>query len=124
MRWATRAGEGALFVAEQFALQQRFRDGGAIDLDERPGGARAPGVDDVGHHFLAHAAFAGDEHAAFGGGNERDIAEKAPASTGWRRRCAGGNCLPASNLSGARWERPVAWRTEASNSSRSIGLER
>ena len=59
-----RAGEGAFFVAEKFAFEQVLRDGGAIDLDQRARGARAPGVDDVGQHFLADAAFAGDEHAA------------------------------------------------------------
>ena len=31
-----RAGEGAFLVTEQFALQQVFRQGGAVHLDERP----------------------------------------------------------------------------------------
>ncbi len=36
-----RAGEGALLVAEQLALEQRFRDGRAVDRDERLAGAAA-----------------------------------------------------------------------------------
>ena len=69
------AGEGALFVAEELAFEEVLGDGGAIDFDEGAGGARAPAVDDVGEDFLADAAFAGDEDAAFGGGEEGGIAE-------------------------------------------------
>ena len=71
-----RAGERPLFVAEQFRLQQRFGNRGAIDLGHRPGGARTPRVDHVRHHFLAHAAFAGDEHARFRRRDERDFLEQ------------------------------------------------
>ena len=57
-----RAGEGAFDGAEQFAFDQFARQGGAIDLDDLALAARAQGVDQVGDHFLARAAFAGDEH--------------------------------------------------------------
>jgi hypothetical protein len=33
-------------------------------------------VNDIGHDFLAHAAFAGDEHAAFRRGHQRDIVKE------------------------------------------------
>ena len=56
------AGEGALLVAEQFALQQGFRYGGAVDGDERLVGTQAVGVNGAGHQFLAGAALAADEH--------------------------------------------------------------
>ena len=79
------AGERAFFVSEKFAFEQGFRDGGAIDFDERAGGARAPGVNDIGHHFLAHAAFAGDENAAFGSGDEGNIAKEGLHQAGWRQ---------------------------------------
>ena len=71
-----RTGERALFVAEQFALEQRFRDGRAIHFDQWTGRARAPGVDDVGQHFLAHAAFTGDEDPTFRRGDERNVAKQ------------------------------------------------
>ena len=63
-------------MTEQLAFQQRFRNGRAINFDQRTGNARAPGVDDVGQHFLAHAALPGDEDPAFGRGNERNIAKQ------------------------------------------------
>ena len=53
-------GEGALLVAEQLALQQGLRDGGAVDGQERPGGAAAVLVEGAGDQFLARAALAGD----------------------------------------------------------------
>jgi len=33
---AVRIGEGASFEAEQFGLEQRFRDGGTVDVNKRP----------------------------------------------------------------------------------------
>ena len=42
------AGEGALFVAEQFALQQGFGNGGAVDGDEGLFGARAVAMQGIG----------------------------------------------------------------------------
>ena len=42
-----RAGERALFVPEQLALQQRLGNGRAVHLHHRPVRARAPGMNDV-----------------------------------------------------------------------------
>ena len=61
-----RAGERALLVAEQLALQQAFRHGGAVDGDEGLRGARARGVDGPGDQLLAGAAFALDEDGQVG----------------------------------------------------------
>jgi len=63
------AGEGALLVAEQLALEQRLGDGGAVDRDERARGALGTGVEVLGHHLLAGAALAGDEHRGVGRGD-------------------------------------------------------
>ena len=63
------AGEGALFVAEQFALEQVLGDGGAVDRNEGAVDALRLGVKVLGHHFLAGAAFAGDQHRGIGGGD-------------------------------------------------------
>ena len=68
-----RAGERAFFVAEQFAFQQRFGNGRAIHFHQRAGGARTPGVKNVGDDFLAGAAFTGDKHARFRRREERDF---------------------------------------------------
>ena len=67
------AGERAAFVAEQFAFQQVFRDGGAIDRDKRGFGARAVLVDGAGDQFLARAGFAPDEHGDGLGGDAADF---------------------------------------------------
>src|SRR5207248_11064836 len=55
-----RAGEGALLVAEQLALEERVDDGGAVDGDERPR-CRAVAVDDPGDELLARSALSLDE---------------------------------------------------------------
>ncbi len=55
------AGEGALDVAEQLALQQPGRDGGAVEAHERLLGARAPGVDGARQALLAGAGLAQDQ---------------------------------------------------------------
>ena len=59
---AVGAGERALAVPEQLALQERLGDGGAVDLDQRPVLAVALQVQGLGGEFLAGAGFAGDEH--------------------------------------------------------------
>ena len=53
-------GERAPFVTEQFALEQRLRDGRAIDGDERRFGAMAVLVNGPRDEFLAGPRFALD----------------------------------------------------------------
>ena len=55
---AVRVGEGALLVAEEFALQQRLRDGRAVDGQERLGLAQALIMHRLGDQILAGAVFA------------------------------------------------------------------
>ena len=55
------AGEGALAVAEQLALEHVARDGRAVERDERPVGAVGGAVDGAREHFLAGAGLAGEE---------------------------------------------------------------
>ena len=54
------AGEGALFVAEELALEQLLGDGRAVDGDEALRAALAVVMDGAGDQFLARAALAGD----------------------------------------------------------------
>ena len=56
------AGEGALLVAEERALDQLARNGSDVDGDERPVGLLGMAVDHARHQFLAGAALAEDEH--------------------------------------------------------------
>src|SRR5690606_24714551 len=70
-----RAGEGALDVAEQLALEQVLRDGAAVDGDERPVLARRAAVDLAGDQLLAGAGLAGDEHRDVGGRHLLHLAE-------------------------------------------------
>ena len=76
-------GEGPSLVAEQLAGQQRFGEGGAVQADERPFRARAGVVDRPGDQFLAHAAFAADQHGGLAGRGLR----RSPAAPAASRRC-------------------------------------
>src|SRR5262249_5422464 len=55
---AARAGESARRIAEQLALDQRFRNCPAVDGDKGPRAPRARIVQRVREHFLADARFA------------------------------------------------------------------
>src|SRR5258707_100894 len=57
-----RAGERALLMAEQFALEQRLGQRGAVDLDERPRPAIRSGMDRLSHELFAGAGLARHEH--------------------------------------------------------------
>src|SRR5260370_40662908 len=57
------AGEGALFVAEQLALDQPGRQGGTVDLDERFLLPPAAGMDRPRDEFFAGSRLARDENA-------------------------------------------------------------
>ena len=72
------AGEGSFFVAEEFAFEEGFGDGTAIDGDEGPVFAVAALVDGAGGHFLAGAAFAEDEDGGIGGGDFADGFKDGP----------------------------------------------
>src|SRR5213083_1686539 len=71
-----RAGEGALHVSEELALEQVLGQAGARDGDERARVARAPGVHGGREHVLPGAALAGKEQGGIrgrrlAGGRER-----------------------------------------------------
>src|ERR1051326_2679858 len=55
------ARERAFLMAEQFGFQKIFRDGGAIDGDERLVGARALAVNVAREDFFTGSRFAGDQ---------------------------------------------------------------
>src|SRR5260221_8051573 len=59
---AVGAGEGALLVAEEFALQEVFRNGSAVERQERRFSPGAMLVDGTGDQLLACATLPGDQH--------------------------------------------------------------
>src|SRR5262245_36417400 len=59
-------GKGALFVAEQLALEQLGRNGGAVDFDERSGGERALLMNVAGEQLLTCSRFADEQHPGVG----------------------------------------------------------
>ncbi len=63
------AREGPALVAEELAFDEVGRQGGAIDLDERPLPASAGTVNRPGDQLLARAGFSEDEGGRIGGGN-------------------------------------------------------
>lgn len=67
------AGEGATFVAEEFAFDQGGGKSGAVDGEEGLAGAAAVDVDTAGDDLLADATFAEEEDVGGGGG---DLAEQ------------------------------------------------
>ena len=61
-RRAIAPGEGPLLVAEQLGLEHARRQRRAVDPHEGPRLARAVDVDGAGHHLLAGAGLAAQEH--------------------------------------------------------------
>ena len=57
-----RVGEGALLMAEEFALEQGFGKCRAVNGQERPVAPRAVTVDSARHQLFAGPAFTEDEH--------------------------------------------------------------
>ena len=78
------AGEGALFVAEQFAFEKIFGDGGAVDFEERARGAQGMFVDGARDEVLADAAFAAEEDGGVGGRDALDEGENFLHATTFR----------------------------------------
>src|SRR6478609_1620475 len=54
-------GEGAAFVAEELAFEERFGDGGAVDGNERTLGTTAMLVDGASDQLFPGASFAPDQ---------------------------------------------------------------
>ncbi len=70
-------GEGALFVAEEFALHHGFGEGAGVDGDEGAVAAIRQVVQGTGHHLLAGTGFAMDEHICLGRGEGADLVAQA-----------------------------------------------
>ncbi len=78
-----RAGECALFVTEDFAFDQRFRNRGAIDGDERLRLARAERVNGARDQFFSGAAFSRDQYRCRAGRDHLDEAEDLLHALRW-----------------------------------------
>jgi hypothetical protein len=87
------AGERALGVAEEFALDQGLGDGAAVDRDEGAIAPRREFVQAARRHALAGAALAGDQHGAVG---RRDAGDQAVGVL-HRRRAEGEGRLVAAH---------------------------
>ena len=61
------SGEGAFDVTEKFSLDHCLWKRSAIELHHRLSSTPATGVNSVGNHFLAHAAFACNENVRIRG---------------------------------------------------------
>ncbi len=75
---ADRAGERALLVAEQLALDELLADRRAVHRDERALGARAAGVDGAGDQLLAGARLAENRHRRGRGRHALDELDEHP----------------------------------------------
>ena len=62
-------GGGIFSVAEEFAFDERFRHGAAVEGDKGAAGEGTDVVHRPGDEFLTRAAFAGDENGGFAGGD-------------------------------------------------------
>jgi hypothetical protein len=69
------ARESAALVAEQFRFEQGFRNGGAIDLDERAATPRAREVERVGEELLARSRSTEQKDACARRGNPLDLSD-------------------------------------------------
>ena len=120
------AGEGALLVAEQLALDEIARNRGHVDGDERPALALAVVVQRARDQFLAGARFAGDHHREVGLHQPRERAEnvlhrRRAADERHRSRPACGSAALSRRALAARRARG---RRSATSSFRSKGLGR
>jgi hypothetical protein len=70
-----RAGEGPLFVAEQFAFEQSGRYRRAVELYEGFIAARAGIVNRAGDQLLTGAGFAQDKDSRIGFGDRANLVE-------------------------------------------------
>ena len=106
------AGERALLVAEQLALEQVLGQRAAVHLDPRPGRAAAREVDRAREQVLAGAALAAQQHGRIGGRHlarqlERLRERRASRRRWWRARGVSESTVPASRaVVGA--QRPLA----------------
>src|SRR5208282_6668539 len=66
------SGESSFFVAEKFALQKIFRNGGAVYLDKWTGSAARFFVDGAGDQVFANTAFSAQQDGGVGGCNPFD----------------------------------------------------
>src|SRR6185312_11647051 len=64
-----RARKRSLFEAEQLAFKESVRNGGAVDLDERPGGAARVLVNGASNQVLADAALPAQQHRGVAAGH-------------------------------------------------------
>src|SRR5271168_5313523 len=63
------SGEGAFDIAEEFAFEQGFGEGPAVDRDKGFAGPRRAGMDGAGDELFAGPALAVDQDRAAGGGD-------------------------------------------------------
>ena len=68
-------GEGAFFVAEEFAFKERAGNRGAVDFDAGAGGEAGARVNVLGEEAFAGAVFALDEDGEVGG---KDLGDHLP----------------------------------------------
>ena len=113
-----RAGEGALLVAEQLALDQVARDRRHVDGDERAVPALAVVVQGAGDELLAGAGLAGDHHREVGlhqpgerpvdllhgrrAADQRDVLALGSAVRAWRRLRGRDSARPTIAISSFR----------------------
>ncbi len=71
-----RAGESASHMPEKLAFKQVFRDGAAIDLDQRTAAARAGIMNGLRNEFFACAGLTCNENGRIGWGHDRDLLEQ------------------------------------------------
>ncbi len=64
--------KGTLLMAEELALNEIFRNGGAVDFDERFRRTPAETVERSGHQFFSRPVFPHDEDPGIGGSDDAD----------------------------------------------------
>jgi hypothetical protein len=70
--------QGAADVAEQFALEKRFDDGGAVQNRVTAGMGGTPAVNGLGNEVLARSRGSGDQQRAIMRGDPADLREQIP----------------------------------------------
>src|SRR5439155_18052436 len=97
------AGEGALLVSEQLALQQAGGNSGTVHLDKRPITPSASIVNGLGNKLFPSARFSLNQHTRVGRGHHLHLPQdalqcRAPAHDLLKRRLTAQFILTASLL--------------------------
>jgi hypothetical protein len=115
-----RAGEGAPLVTEELALQQRRREGGAVDVDELASPCRVA-MQHAGTQALADAGLAGDQHRGVERSEAQQLRPDAPDGLALAGQSLAVRRHPVSQARARRHRKAASAQDSAGRGLRGVG---